>query len=162
VALGFWVGATVRIADGALVAVGGGGAVLVGATVAVYVGGGAAVGGDAVGGGDVGAGGTVGGKAVGCAAGCDCVVAIGAGVLGAAGLLAHAASSRIIASMIVKSVVFRRDRDFIVTPPFESITITFAIISHWEKRGIIRLAHLKEEASGWCAPQQPHQEKHPP
>jgi hypothetical protein len=90
------------------------------------------------------------------------VVAIGAGVLGAAGLLAHAASSRIIASMIVKSVVFRRDRDFIVTPPFESVTITFAIISHLEKRGIILLAHLKEEASGWCAPQQPHQEKHPP
>ena len=118
VALGFWVGAIVGVADGALVTVGDGGAVFVGAVVAVCVGGIVAVGGAAVGGDEVGDGGAVGGRAVGWTAGCDCAVAIGAGMLVAAGLPAHATNSSNIASIIVKRMVFRKGRDFMVLPPF--------------------------------------------
>jgi hypothetical protein len=134
--------------------VGAGSAVFVGAVVAVCVGGIVAVGGDAV-------GGAVGGRVVGWTAGCGCVGAVEASLLVAAGLPPHAPISSNIASIIVKSVAFRKGRDFIVAPPFESMTIASAIVSHLEKRGIIQIgARGNFKVSGWRAPRQPHDEEH--
>jgi hypothetical protein len=88
-------------------------------------------------------------------------VAVTASLLVAAGLPPHAVIHSNIASIIVKSVVFRKGRDFIVVPPFDSMTITSAIVSHLEKCGIILLgARGKSKDSGWRAPRQPHDEEH--
>jgi hypothetical protein len=138
VALGFWVGAIVGVADGALVAVDVSGAVVVGAVVSVCVAGIVAVAGDVVGGDAVG--GAVGGRVVGWTAGCGCV-AVGASVLVAAGLPPQAAIHSSIASIIVKRMVFREGRDFIVAPPFESMTITPVIISRFWRNAVSSYQH---------------------
>jgi hypothetical protein len=121
-ACGAGVGVSLGLGVGATVGVGGG--VAVGA--AVFVGAGVAV----------GAGGIVaggGGKVVGSAVGC--VVAIGAGTVGA-GLRPHAANASNIVSNSPASSVFRKDRDFIAAPRFASMTD----YTTTAKRGMIPLS----------------------